>query len=339
MTSESLDVKRKMGTVEEYEKMIIYDPDSILRVTKDNFITLFAQFIKNGRKDLVELAIKHKIHERVYIEGYIQNALETENVEITELLIIAKGERVLEYHAKMTLLCLYFLYRVKSMEMLHMLLKYSDLKSEDRLGQTSLFRAVSAGRHDTFHILVKSGADVNHRDNNGRTAIFLAVGVGDIPAIESLIGLGADLTMRDIYGKGLLNYCIRHTRNKEVAEKLIGAGVHVDSFDREGHTPLHDAVLMPNSKWVEYLLSKGASVDFRAKGSYTLLDIANIHKMSRNVHYFREDGSCRDVEMNTIIELLQKYKTRRLSHIAERIDAELPKPSPRNRNRYIRRGR
>ncbi len=142
--------------------------------------------------------------------------------------------------------------------------KVSDIDTEDSLGFTPLFYAVSSDNQEAVSLLIEYGADVNKKSALGRTPIWYA----NTPScVTMLIKAGADPNVIVEYVEGefsLLNrYISRSSISYAMAETLIKAGADVNYMDPYGMTPFGYA-LAGNAKrnFIDIMIENGASAEY-----------------------------------------------------------------------------
>lgn len=82
--------------------------------------------------------------------------------------------------------------------------------------------------------------DVNHQDGKGRTAALLAVDHGCDGNLRKLFHKGADPSIPDNNGDNCM-HVVAHSFDKDCAETLLTVGVNIDTANKIGQTPIHQA--------------------------------------------------------------------------------------------------
>jgi len=128
-------------------------------------------------------------------------------------------------------------------------------------GQTALLKVCFGGSLDIATVLVDAGADVNLKSTQGFAPLFAAVQNKHKPVVEYLLTKGAHINEKN--GQtgltALYKACV--DGSLDIATVLLDAGADVNLKSTQGYTPLYAAVQSKHKPVVEYLLSKGASID------------------------------------------------------------------------------
>ena len=139
-----------------------------------------------------------------------------------------------------------------------------------------------------FDEALAAGLDINMRINsNGKTLLFMAVQNGDTERVEYLLENGANPNVKDHRNDTPLHLCMDHPivfHPRRIATLLINKGAQVNAANLRGTTPLHRAVLMGFTDFVELLLRRKAKVYcFDASGCmpYQYADKASQPKVAK----------------------------------------------------------
>ena len=152
---------------------------------------------------------------------------------------------------------------------------------------------------EIVNILIKAGADVNDRDYAGMTPLTIAaISRNDSGIIEALLQAGANVNVRDNASKTVFDYVetdpvfnkkpvywkmvdSRYKKalnwKKATVEKVkaaISDGTDVNGRDKNGMTPLMNAVQNKNPAVAKLLIDAGADVNARDKDGTTPLMFA-----------------------------------------------------------------
>jgi ankyrin repeat protein len=129
-------------------------------------------------------------------------------------------------------------------------------------GQSAFHQTVIVQDPGLLRLFLDHGADTELRDPEERTALMYC---RDLDTLQTLLDAGADPLARDRRGKTALHYSAGQGDWRAIP-LLTAAGVPVDTADREGLTPLMDAVdYMPKAynENILYLLEAGGADPLR----------------------------------------------------------------------------
>jgi len=128
----------------------------------------------------------------------------------------------------------------------------------------SLHEAAAEGDIEQVKSLISKGTDVNAKDKLGRTALHYASEKGHTEVARLLISHGAyvNVTGASDRNRTPLHYAAM-IGDKQTVELLISKGANINAKDRNGSTPLFEAMRSPavgRKEVVELLVSKGAKI-------------------------------------------------------------------------------
>lgn len=156
-----------------------------------------------------------------------------------------------------------------------------DPLSSDRtpLHQAIFFRC----NEQILSLLIEVGADVNAKDNLEYTPLHIAA-IGKNELVDKnlmlLISAGADVDMKNINGDTALQVGIIYQRSNDwykftnAARILIDYGANVNTMNKFGNTPLHQAAANGQEETAKLLLDYEAKIDLRNKAKDTPLHVA-----------------------------------------------------------------
>jgi ankyrin repeat protein len=117
--------------------------------------------------------------------------------------------------------------------------------------------AAANGRLDNMALLMKAGADVNRATLKGFTPLFFAIKSKEPKAAQALLDAGADRSHTAADGTSAVQLAV-YQRRFELARQLVGMGVDLKAWDRNGEQLLHAATAAGDEAFVDLLLAKGA---------------------------------------------------------------------------------
>jgi hypothetical protein len=168
----------------------------------------------------------------------------------------------------------------------HLLQKWkADPTIRDRRGRTALQTAIfwASNNMEIIDLLLQhEKVDINERDELfGRTALHWAVRECNSIAVGHLIDKAANPNIYDNDGLSALHLAAYHEKGTEIMDLILKAKKSkqndegIDDVDDEfGTTALHMAVVASNEIIVEYLIEKGADINYRHKSGCTPLHLA-----------------------------------------------------------------
>lgn len=144
----------------------------------------------------------------------------------------------------------------------------------DNFDQTALSTASSSGNIELVDYLLDNGADIHHCNNRGRGVLQSAAFRGQSDLIKHLVNRGANLNARDNDSMSVLCAAC-YTGQTGTIQTLIELGCNVNEAPTlYGHTPLIAAIWNGHLEAVEFLLTKGADLEWRNDEGGTPLHIA-----------------------------------------------------------------
>ena len=139
--------------------------------------------------------------------------------------------------------------------------------------QTPLQYAAERGDLRIARSLIAAGARLNDRGGSGRTPLQYAL-LGDFDIVRLLLEKGADVNVRDSEGASSLDDAAWNG-NLDAAALLIAHGARLNEADTEtGATPVNEAAHRGHSELVRYLLRFGPDVTIADKRGHTPLENA-----------------------------------------------------------------
>lgn len=153
-------------------------------------------------------------------------------------------------------------------------------------GSTPLQYAVITNHKPAVELLLKNGANVRARYRTGAAALHLAANRGYLEIAGLLLARGAAADDTDLNGNTALFEAAWKGHTAMVALLLDkGASANAISF-HTGSTPLHEAAAKGHSEVVEMLLARGANPEAKDKNGATPLDEALRYRHAKAVAAF-----------------------------------------------------
>ncbi|CAA0818350.1 Unknown protein [Striga hermonthica] len=173
---------------------------------------------------------------------------------------------------------LIFAVRANDVEALKQLVGQPDLDidEKDGNGYTAVMVAAMNGHVEAFKVLINAGADLDVASKNGETGLTLAKKRLDEDEFTKISSAYAYVKIRSNGNSNKSPALHRAARAGDLflVRELIGKGYDVNSFDRDGYTPLMLAAISDDREMCELLISSGARLDVRNSRNETALSLA-----------------------------------------------------------------
>lgn len=127
----------------------------------------------------------------------------------------------------------------------------------DSKGRTPLHIAASKGHEECVLVLLKHACNIHLRDLDGNSAIWDAIAAKHHSIFRILYHWAS---ISDPYTSGDLLTTAAKRNDLEVTKELLKHGLHVDSKDRHGLTPIQVALAENHQEMVELLVMNGAEI-------------------------------------------------------------------------------
>lgn len=129
--------------------------------------------------------------------------------------------------------------------------------------------AVRAGdMNEVREMLRRDGELINSRNADGDSAVLLATYNGKMKVAEFLVNNGAKLTIFEASAVGKI----------DAVKALLNADPSlINAYSHDGSTPLRLAVFFGHQETVEFLISKGASVNAHSKNKVFARGVTPLH--------------------------------------------------------------
>lgn len=143
----------------------------------------------------------------------------------------------------------------------------------DATDKTALFWAAKKGHSACLVLLVDHGADIN-AECDGQTPLVVAIRKNRVTCTKILLEKGAIIDPPNSNDMGVpMEEAIFNNRVKCLS-LLIENGAKVNSRDRQGYTPLHQAANFGSVECVTILLKNGADVNAKSLDNKSPFDVA-----------------------------------------------------------------
>ena len=167
------------------------------------------------------------------------------------------------------------------------LAKGADVNYKYHEGETVLNIAVRKRHLDIARLLIDKGANINAQGYLDRTALMNATWVRDINITRLLLERNADVNIESLSKDTALTL----TLDYEITRMLVDRGADVNHFNQFKNTALFNAASFGQTKIVEYLLGKGADLQFKTLYGKTPLMIAKERNHSDIVSLLEKAGA------------------------------------------------
>lgn len=124
----------------------------------------------------------------------------------------------------------------------------SNFNMLDSDGDTVVHVATQENREEMLLKLIESGADINFLNKTHQPPLELAFKAGYANIIKVLLKGGANPNIKFKDGSTLLHNLVKSLDKMDLIPLAIAAGARIETQDRRGNTPLHNAVQLANTK-------------------------------------------------------------------------------------------
>jgi ankyrin repeat protein len=158
-------------------------------------------------------------------------------------------------------------------------------------GETPLFIAVRGDSVPTIRALLGADVSIAGRDSLGNTALHAAVRYDAEAAAKALLDWGADVNAYNLYGKTPLHDAV-HEDAFEIEKIFVQSKkANLEARDKDGNTPLMEAVAIGSFRSADYLVKSGADVTTRNNDGDTPLLVTVQNERSDLVALFLDRGA------------------------------------------------
>lgn len=170
----------------------------------------------------------------------------------------------------------------------------ANVNAENDCKLTPLHFACDRGHDEMVKYLLEKGANANVQDMIGSAPLHMACKQGDekLSIVKHLLEKGANVNI-----EGYCKWTPLHTACElgfyKIAKYLVDQGANIHTQDTDNITPLQATCVGtdPNPLIIEYLLEKGANIDFEGSCQNTILHTACEKGFYKVVAYLIERGA------------------------------------------------
>lgn len=174
--------------------------------------------------------------------------------------------------------------------------KYIDVNIKDKNGRDPLMLAAMSGNNDTMNVLIEHGADTLAKCNYGCNALITATSKGNFEGVKLLVKNHADVNVHNDGNTVLMIAIVEH--HYKIAEYLIRKGADVNYQTKDGEFALGLAIYGKSYDIAELLLKNKANVNKRDKEGKTPLHISVLQENPKMVSLLRKFGASITIKDN-----------------------------------------
>lgn len=189
--------------------------------------------------------------------------------------------------------------------------------------------AAVSGRAAVAQTLLDAGADPLWQDENGNTALMRAVMTGNIKIVSVLADKTEALDVKNAAGwtplmvaSGLHGSTTDRSQQKKIVRLLLKKGAQVDSYNSDGNTALHLAVIDGAPEVVALLLSAGANAGHKNTMGLTAEQLASNAKEWWALSALRRHAGKPEFQQKLHTEALQAVKERDAKKLEKLLEAD-----------------
>ena len=163
----------------------------------------------------------------------------------------------------------------------------------DSYGRSPFLWAIDKGDDEAARILLQNGADINLADNRNKTPLQSALLREPINqrCVELLLRGDADVHGKSSFGWQAIHFASRNPTGLKAVEALLAAGVSVDSELDLGSTALSTATVRDNHEIADFLLQKGTDLNHADREGDTPISDALGNKAYKCLELFLGRGA------------------------------------------------
>ncbi len=163
----------------------------------------------------------------------------------------------------------------------------------------ALINAVKNGDLAKFNEMTANGADPLSYDENGYSTLHYAAAGGHLSIIRTIEELGGDMEIRDPRGATPLHHASFAGQSGVVRYLVEISQVDINAVTTIGYAPIDRAAIKSKSTIVNYLITKGARINYQVSSKETPLHFACYAGDNLSVKYLLEAD-------NTLLEIKEK---------------------------------
>lgn len=154
-----------------------------------------------------------------------------------------------------------------------------DINATDERSDTLLHylvRKKDVNYENYFDAFLRNSVDFNRQNRLGRTAFFEALEQRNFPLVSTFLARIELTNMNavDSLSNTYLHYC-KYLEDKNIFQSVLQSNPDsLNAQNRDGQTPLHDAVLCDNLSFAQFLIQQGADLTIVNKEGNTVLHLA-----------------------------------------------------------------
>lgn len=153
----------------------------------------------------------------------------------------------------------------------------------------TIYEIVKNEDKQTFSDMVMLGYDIDEKDSDGYTPLMIAAALGKAEFAEFLINNGANVNERSYKGLTAMHRAAQEGHT-QIILLLSEADALIDIPDNEGFTPLMKAIMAEKFFAVDFLIKRGAALNFRNADGRTALWMSDHRRLSEISKLLRLKG-------------------------------------------------
>lgn len=176
--------------------------------------------------------------------------------------------------------------------------KGANINGQSSAKITCLMNACYNGHTPTVKFLLERGADPTLLDGDDYDALYRAANYNYFEIVEMLLATGKIKNIRSALSKAILSSKL------EMVKLLVNTGMNLNSRDRNGFTPLINAIYHCQPQIVELLLERGVDSQKPTWNGFTPLEIVKKCMTGNNLKTKKKEG---------FLQILKLLETHQLS--------------------------